>query len=74
MTSSDSSHVLAQAVHDLGSALWFGGAVMGVAGVNKSGNDLRDGVDKVRVAESAWNRFAPRSGPGSRRCWSPARS
>ena len=55
----DDSHVLAQAVHDLGAALWFGGAVMGVAGVNKSGNDLRDGIDKVRVADSAWSRFAP---------------
>ncbi len=57
--STDDSHVLAQAVHDLGAALWFGGAVMGVAGVNKAGNDLRDPVDKVRVAESAWQRFAP---------------
>ena len=55
----DDSHVLAQAVHDLGAALWFGGAVMGVAGVNKSGADLRDGLDKVRVAESAWQRFSP---------------
>ena len=53
------SRVAAQAVHDLGAALWFGGSVMGVAGVNKSGADLRDGVDKVRVAESAWRRFAP---------------
>jgi hypothetical protein len=57
--STDDSHVLAQAVHDIGAALWFGGAVMGVAGVNKSGNDLRDGLDKVRVASSAWSRFAP---------------
>jgi hypothetical protein len=55
----DSSHVVAQSVHDLGAALWFGGAVMGVAGVNKAGNDLRDPLDKVRVAESAWRRFAP---------------
>ncbi len=43
--STDDSHVLAQAVHDLGAALWFGGAVMGVAGVIKAGNDLRDPVD-----------------------------
>jgi len=56
---SDSTRVLVQSVHDLGAALWFGGAVMGVAGVNKSGSDLRDGLDKVRVAESAWSRFAP---------------
>ena len=58
-TSTDDTHVVAQAVHDLGAALWFGGSVMGVAGVNKSGEDLRDGIDKVRVAESAWRRFAP---------------
>ena len=55
----DDSHVLPQALHDLGSALWFGGAVMGVAGVNKSGAQLRDPLDKVRVAGSAWTRFAP---------------
>ena len=57
--STDDTHVVAQAVHDLGAALWFGGSVMGVAGVNKAGQDLRDGLDKVRVAESAWRRFAP---------------
>jgi putative copper export protein len=57
----DDSHTVAQSVHDLGAALWFGGSVTGVAGVkvNKSGADLRHGVDKVRVAESAWQRFAP---------------
>ena len=49
MTDTD-NHYLAQAVHDLGSALWFGGTVMGVAGVNKSGADLTQGIDRVRVA------------------------
>lgn len=49
----------AQAVHDLGAALWFGGSVMGVAGVNKSGADLTDPLDRVRVAASAWQRYAP---------------
>ena len=58
-STTDDTHVVAQAVHDLGAALWFGGTVMGVAGVNKSGQDLRDGLDKVRAAESAWRRFAP---------------
>jgi hypothetical protein len=58
MTDSD-NHYLAQAVHDLGSALWFGGTVMGVAGVNKSGADLSQGIDRIRVASSAWGRFAP---------------
>ena len=53
------NHAVAQAVHDLGSALWFGGTVMGVAGVNKSGADLTQGIDRVRVASAAWGRFAP---------------
>jgi hypothetical protein len=50
---------IAQAVHDLGTALWFGGSVMGVAGVNKSGSDLTTDADRIRVAASAWRRFAP---------------
>ncbi|MBM0232005.1 hypothetical protein JNW91_09085 [Micromonospora sp. STR1_7] len=58
MTATD-NHAVAQAVHDVGSALWFGGTVMGVAGVNKSGSDLRQGIDRIRVAESAWARFSP---------------
>ncbi len=53
------NHAVAQAVHDLGSAVWFGGSVMGVAGVNKSGEDLASDIDKVRVANSAWSRFGP---------------
>ena len=53
------NHFLAQAVHDLGAGLWFGGSVMGVAGVNKSGSDLAQGIDRIRVASSAWGRFAP---------------
>lgn len=58
MTKTDSAPV-AQAVHDLGAALWFGGSVFGVAGVNKAGSDLTDPLDRVRVASSAWRRFAP---------------
>ena len=53
------NHAVAQAVHDLGSAVWFGGSVMGVADVNKSGEDLASDIDKVRVANSAWSRFGP---------------
>ena len=58
MTDTD-NHWVAQAVHDLGSALWLGGTVMGIAGVNKSGSDLAQGIDRVRVASSAWSRFQP---------------
>ena len=48
------NHSVAQAVHDLGSALWFGGSAMGVLGVNSSGRDLKEGADRIRVASSAW--------------------
>lgn len=58
MTRTD-SHAVAQTVHDLGSALWFGGAAMGVVGVNSAGRDLKDGADRIKVASSAWNRFGP---------------
>ncbi len=52
-------HAVAQAVHDLGSAMWFGGATMGVVGVNKSGRSLPEGIDRIRVAKSGWARFTP---------------
>jgi hypothetical protein len=58
MKSTD-NHAVAQAVHDLGSAMWFGGATMGVVGVNKSGKDLSQGIDRIRVAKSGWARFSP---------------
>jgi hypothetical protein len=32
---------------------------MGVVGVNSAGRDLKEGADRIRVASSAWNRFAP---------------
>ncbi|PRY50001.1 hypothetical protein LY71_10437 [Geodermatophilus tzadiensis] len=59
MTTTTDNRFVVQAVHDLGTALWFGGSVMGIAGVNKSGSDLTAGIDKVRVASSAWSRFQP---------------
>ena len=39
MIGNTDNHFVAQAVHDLGSALWFGGAVMGIVGYNKFDRD-----------------------------------
>jgi hypothetical protein len=58
-TAQTDNHAVAQAVHDLGSALWFGGSAMGVVGVNSAGRDLKEGADRIRVASSAWGRFSP---------------
>ena len=57
--SSDDNRALVQAVHDVGSALWFGGSVFGFAAVNKCGEDLKDPLDRIRVANSAWKRYGP---------------
>lgn len=59
MQNNNNTHAMAQAVHDLGSAMWFGGATMGVVGVNRSGRDLSEGIDRIRVAKSGWTRFTP---------------
>jgi hypothetical protein len=59
MRTKTDNHAVAQAVHDLGSALWFGGATMGAVGVNKAGQDLPQGIDRIRVAKSGWGRFSP---------------
>src|SRR4051812_14108297 len=58
MANSD-NHFVAQAVHDLGSALWLGGAGMGLAGVNKAGRGLATGLGRVRGAGSGWAPFRP---------------
>jgi len=57
MAGSD-KHAVAQAVHDLGAAMWFGGTVMGVAGVNRAGRDLSEGIDRIRASKAAWGRFS----------------
>lgn len=53
------NHAVAQAVHDLGSAMWFGGTLMGATGVNKAGRDLSNEFDRITVSKSAWARFSP---------------
>jgi uncharacterized membrane protein len=52
------NHAVAQAVHDLGAAMWFGGSVMGI-GVNQSGRDISQGIDRIRAPQSVWRRFGP---------------
>ena len=74
MSTRTDSMPVTQAVHDLGSALWFGGATMGVVGVNSAGRDLEQGVDRIRVASSAWRRLACSNGPASGPPSSPGRS
>lgn len=48
-----------RALHDIGIAAWFGGALMGAVGLNGAANDIADSNDRTRVAASGWARWAP---------------
>ncbi len=49
----------ARTAHDLGLAAWFGGSLMGAIGVNGAANDVKDPIDRVKVAAAGWGRWAP---------------
>lgn len=50
---------VARALHDVGLAAWFGGSLMGAAGVNPATRELENKTDALRVANSAWGRWTP---------------
>lgn len=51
-------HIAARALHDLGLATWFGGAVMGAVGLNGAAATLRDPDERLSSATAGWSRFA----------------
>lgn len=58
MTKSNGNTVV-RSMHDLGLAVWFGGALMGAVGLNGAANDVSDSADRARVAAAGWARWAP---------------
>jgi hypothetical protein len=54
-----SRNTVVRSLHDLGSAAWFGGALMGAVGVNGAANGVRDSKDRARVAAVGWAKWAP---------------
>ncbi len=48
-----------RALHDIGIAAWFGGALMGAVGLNGAAHDITDPTDRTRVAAAGWARWAP---------------
>jgi hypothetical protein len=52
-------NTVARTLHDLGLAAWFGGSLMGAAGVNGAAAVVQDPTQRLRVANSGWARWTP---------------
>src|SRR3954447_26125563 len=67
------TNAVARAAHDIGLAGWFGGALMGAAGVNGVARKEGQTAFSVRAANEAWRRWSPVWGAGGavRGRWSP---
>jgi hypothetical protein len=52
-------NTLARTLHDLGLAAWFGGSLMGAAGVNGAAAVVQDPTQRLRVASTGWARWTP---------------
>jgi hypothetical protein len=48
-----------RALHDLGAAAWFGGALMGAVGVNGASAVVDNPKERIRVASAGWGRWTP---------------
>jgi hypothetical protein len=57
MVSTDNT--VARTLHDLGLAAWFGGSLMGAAGLNGAAAAVEDPTQRLRVANSGWARWTP---------------
>jgi hypothetical protein len=57
MPSTDNT--VARTLHDVGLAAWFGGSLMGAAGVNGAAAVVEDPTQRLRVANTGWARWTP---------------
>ncbi len=52
-------NTLIRSMHDVGLAAWFGGSLMGAAGLNSAAGELDDPRQRARVANAGWARWTP---------------
>ncbi|MBG0816120.1 hypothetical protein [Planomonospora sp. ID82291] len=57
-------NTVVRAVHDIGTAIWFGGALMGAIGLNGAASEVSDRRERTRVANAGWNRWTPVNAAG----------
>jgi hypothetical protein len=59
MSMAFTDNTLARTLHDVGLAAWFGGSLMGAAGVNGAAAVVEDSTQRLRVANTGWARWTP---------------
>lgn len=52
-------NTVARTLHDVGLAAWFGGSLMGAAGLNKAASDIDDPRQRSRAVDAGWARWTP---------------
>jgi hypothetical protein len=52
-------NTVSRSMHDLGLATWFGGSLMGAVGLNGAAAEVEEPSQRLRVANSGWNRWTP---------------
>jgi hypothetical protein len=52
-------NTISRSLHDLGLATWFGGSLMGAVGLNGAAAEVEEPKQRLRVANSGWNRWTP---------------
>jgi hypothetical protein len=52
-------NTLSRSLHDVGLAAWFGGSLMGAVGLNGAAATVEEPKQRLRVANSGWNRWTP---------------
>jgi len=52
-------NTVSRSLHDLGLATWFGGSLMGAVGLNGAAAQVAEPTQRLRVANSGWNRWTP---------------
>jgi ankyrin repeat protein len=52
-------NTVSRSLHDLGLAAWFGGSLMGAVGLNGAAAQVQEPKQRLRVANSGWNRWTP---------------
>ena len=54
-----SRNTLVRSMHDVGAAVWLGGALMGAVGLNGAASDIKDRRQRAEIAADGWARWAP---------------
>ncbi len=52
-------NTLVRSLHDVGLAAWFGGTLMGAAGLNRAASMAKDPTERLRLSSAGWALWTP---------------